>query len=71
MISLAVVSMLKISVLARFLDKEDFGLMALIMVVIGFTNLFSDMGITTAILHRQEISKKEYASLYWLNVGSV
>ena len=69
MISLAVVSMLKISVLARFLDKEDFGLMALIMVVIGFTNLFSDMGITTAILHRQEISKKEYASLYWLNVG--
>lgn len=68
-ISLAVVSMLKISVLARFLDKEDFGLMALIMVVIGFTNLFSDMGITTAILHRQEISKKEYASLYWLNVG--
>ncbi|MFD2551533.1 MOP flippase family protein [Bizionia sediminis] len=65
---LAVVAILKISILARFLDKSDFGLMALITFVMGFMNLFSDMGLSTAILHKQTISKQQYASLYWFNI---
>lgn len=67
-ITLTVVNLLKISVLARFLDKTDFGLMALVTFVLGFMSLFMDMGLTSAILHRQEITKSEYASLYWVNV---
>ena len=59
--------MLKVSVLARFLDKADFGLMAIVTFVLGFMNLFMDMGLTSAILHKQEISREEYASLYWIN----
>jgi O-antigen/teichoic acid export membrane protein len=68
-IAIAITSIIKLSVLTRFLDKEDFGLMALVTVVLGFTSLFMDMGITTAILHVQNIKRKEYASLYWLNFG--
>ena len=64
---LAVVAILKISVLTRFLDKSDFGLMALVTFVMGFMQLFNDMGLTSAILHKQDITKKEYASLYWIN----
>ena len=64
---LAIVALLKVSILARYLDKEDFGLMALVTLVMGFMNLFNDMGLTSAILHKQEISKREYASLYWFN----
>lgn len=64
----ALVGVLKISILARFLDKTDFGLMALIMFVLGFANLFSDMGLSTAILHKQNITKQNYSSLYWLNI---
>jgi len=64
----ALVALLKIAILARFLDKADFGLMALVTFVMGFMNLFNDMGLTSAILHKQQISKNEYASLYWLNV---
>ncbi len=66
-VSLAITQLLKISVLARFLDKTDFGLMAIVMVVLGFTNLFVDMGLTSAILHKQNITKNQYASLYWIN----
>lgn len=66
-ITLAVVSIIKLSVLSRFLDREDFGLMALVSVVIGFMTLFMDMGINTAILHVQNIKKSEYHSLFWLN----
>ncbi len=64
---LAVVAILKISILTRFLDKSDFGLMALVTFVMGFMELFNDMGLTSAILHKQGITKKQYASLYWIN----
>ena len=66
-IFLSITQVLKISVLARFLEKTDFGLMAIVVFVLGFTNLFVDMGLTSAILHKQNITKNEYASLYWLN----
>ncbi len=66
--SMAVIAVLKIAVLARFLDKSDFGLMAIVLFVLGFTNLFMDMGLSTAIIHKQNITKREYASLYWLNI---
>lgn len=66
-VTIAVLGLAKIAILTRFLDKSDFGLIALIMVVLGVLNLFTDLGISIAILHKQEISKEEYASLYWLN----
>tara|TARA_R110002033_G_scaffold98637_1_gene146974 strand:- start:8362 stop:9636 length:1275 start_codon:yes stop_codon:yes gene_type:complete len=68
-ICIAITAILKISILARLLEKSDFGLMALVTFVMGFMNLFSDMGLSTAILHKQHISKKAYASLYWFNIA--
>ena len=65
---IALSALLKISILTRFLDKEDFGLMAILTFIIGFMNLFNDMGLTSAILHKRNISKEEYGSLYWLNL---
>lgn len=66
---LFVAGLLRMAILVRFLEKEDFGLMALATFVIGMTTLFMDMGISSAILHKQNVTKREYASLYWLNVG--
>ncbi|MBA80271.1 MOP flippase family protein [Leeuwenhoekiella sp.] len=68
-IGVAVCSLLRLSILTRFLDREDFGLMALVLFVLGVISLFMDMGLTSAIFHRQEISKKEYSSLYWINLA--
>jgi len=65
---LAISAVLKISILARFLEKSDFGLMAIITFILGFMNLFGEMGLSTAILHKQDIKKTTYASLYWLNL---
>ena len=59
----------KVSVLARLLEKSDFGIIALMMFVLGFTGIIIDMGFTTAILHKQNITPREYSSLYWLNFG--
>lgn len=66
-IFLAVTEILKISIITRLIEKKDFGLMAIVLFIISFLSLFNDMGISTAILHKQNISKKQYSSLYWLN----
>lgn len=54
--------------LARYLDSEDFGLMAIALFVINLSQMFIDMGVSNAIIHKQDISKKELDSLYWLNI---
>lgn len=61
-------SLVKIGILTRFLDKLDFGLMALSMIVVGILNLILDVGISIGILHFQKISLKSYSSIYWLNI---
>lgn len=60
----------QMAVLARFLDPADFGLMAVMMVVIGFSQAFQDMGISNAIIQRQNITHTQLSSLYWLNIAA-
>lgn len=59
---------LQVAILARLLLPADFGLMALVIAVIGFVGVFSDMGVSNAIIHHQEISPVQLSSLYWLNL---
>lgn len=59
---------LKLIVLTRLLDKSDFGLVAIATMVISFTSIFSDLGFTIAIIHKQDTTEKQYSSLYWANV---
>ena len=60
----------QISILARFLEPADFGLMAIMMVVIGFSQAFQDMGLSNAIIQRQKVSHIQLSSLYWVNIAS-
>jgi O-antigen/teichoic acid export membrane protein len=50
------------------LSADDFGLMAIVMVIVGFSQMFIDMGISNAIIYKQDISKKQLSSLYWLSI---
>ncbi|MGE5457998.1 MAG: MOP flippase family protein, partial [Methanococcaceae archaeon] len=59
---------LLITILARFLSKSDFGLMALVQIVIEFSSYFIDMGFSNIIIHKQNISNRQLSSLYWLNI---
>lgn len=46
-----------IAVLARLLDKSDFGLMAIVSSLIGLTSIFSDGGLGPALIQRKDITK--------------
>ena len=72
-VSVGVVTALQfvdLAVLARLLSPSDFGLMGMVMVVFGFAQAFADMGISNAIIHRQDVTKDQLSSLYWLNILS-
>jgi lipopolysaccharide exporter len=65
---IAIIQFLQLSILARILQPNDFGLMAMVMVVIGFANAFADMGISNAIIHHQTVNRTQLSSLYWVNI---
>lgn len=56
------------TVLARCLYPEEYGLMAMAMLVAGFGQTYADLGIGAAIVHRQDSTRNELSSLYWLNL---
>jgi len=64
----SLVSLLQVSILTSYLAKEDFGVVAICNLFIGFTQIFLDMGISVGILHKQDITKEQFSSLFWLNV---
>jgi O-antigen/teichoic acid export membrane protein len=66
----ALLQVVQVAILARFLSASDFGLMAIVMVVIGFAQAFLDMGISNAIIHKREVSHRQLSTLYWLNILS-
>lgn len=67
-ISNSVIRLLQVTILTRYLTKADFGTIAIATLFIGFTELFLDMGLSAAIIHKQEIPKQHYSSLFWLNI---
>jgi len=63
-----VVQILRLSILTRFLDKSDFGLVAIVVLVLGFTQIFTDLGVSVSLFSQNNVSKKSYSSLYWVSL---
>lgn len=59
---------LQISILSRYLDKVDFGLIAMCMVVVQFCNSLVGLGLNSALLHFKNVKKSDFSSLYWFNL---
>ncbi len=56
------------AILMRYLEEKDFGQMAIVMVAIGLSNVFLDMGISNAIIQKQDVTRNQLSSLYFLNL---
>ncbi|MCJ8321273.1 MAG: lipopolysaccharide biosynthesis protein [Colwellia sp.] len=46
-------------ILARILSPEDYGLMAMAMVVCGFIAFFNEIGLGSAIIQRKDVTEKQ------------
>lgn len=64
-----VVALLRLSILTRILDKADFGIVAILTFIVGLTQTFSDMGFSSAIMHRRDMDRASFSSLYWMQLS--
>jgi PST family polysaccharide transporter len=60
------ISLIAMLVLARLLMPDDFGLVALATLVIGFVNLFKDLGLGATIVLRQDLDRSALGTLFTL-----
>lgn len=61
------VQLVGVVVLARLLSPSDFGLIAMVMVVVNFGELLRDFGIPAAALQAPSLSKQQASNLFWVN----
>ncbi|WP_167760842.1 lipopolysaccharide biosynthesis protein [Geodermatophilus sp. DF01-2] len=64
-----VLQLVGIVVLARLLTPEDYGLIALVAVIIGFGELFRDSGLSSAAVQAKVLTDGQRDNLFWLNTG--
>lgn len=55
--------------LARLLVPQDFGLVAMVTVVIGFAALFKDLGLSMATVQKAQVTHEQVSNLFWINLG--
>ena len=70
MLGTTIMETVRLVVLGRLLSPDVFGIMAMILIIIGFGQVFSQMGLIQAVIQRPEPRAHELASLYWLNLTS-
>lgn len=66
----AILQLVQLAVLGRLLDVQDFGLVAMAAVVVGFANVFADVGLSNAIVTQRDLDRQQLSSFYWLGVSS-
>ncbi len=54
--------------LARLLEPSEFGLIAMIMVIVAVAMVFTDVGLGGALIQRRRVLPVHYASVFYFNV---
>lgn len=56
------------AVLARLLVPEDYGLIGMATVIVGFVEYFKDLGLSAATIQQAKINHQQVSTLFWINV---
>jgi len=61
-------SIVATAILARLLTPQDYGLVAMVAVVMNFVSMFKDLGLSFATVQRPEVTNQQISTLFWVNV---
>ena len=64
----AILQTLQLAVTVRYLTTEDIGVIAIVNVLIAIANMLKDFGLSSFLIHRQELNHREQSTLFWLTV---
>ncbi|MCU1431154.1 MAG: lipopolysaccharide biosynthesis protein, partial [Actinotalea sp.] len=68
-VSRMVIQLAAVAVLARLLGPEDYGLIAMVVVVVGIGEIFRDFGLSSAAIQAPELSRTQRDNLVWVNTA--
>jgi PST family polysaccharide transporter len=64
-----VLSTLSAIVLARLLTPQDYGLIGMVAIIVGFLGMFQYLGLSTATVKWSELNHEQVSTLFWVNIG--
>lgn len=68
-----IISLIVMAILARLLSPDDFGIVAIATVFINFFNIFTNIGISSAIVQNKELTLQDINNIYmftlWIGVA--
>lgn len=67
-ITITSVQFLKVTVLTNYLTPEDFGIFAIINLMLSVSVMFTDAGISKVIIWKQNLKNNQLSTLYWMNI---
>lgn len=64
----AVLQTLQLAMTVRYLSTTEVGVLAIVNVLIAIANMLKDFGLSSFLIHRQELSQREQSTLFWLTI---
>jgi len=64
-----VIQVVSVAILARLLTPEDYGLLAMVVVIVGVGEIFRDFGLSSAAIQAPELSRAQRDNLFWINTA--
>lgn len=55
-------------ILARILDPNDFGLIGMLAIFIGITNIFIESGFSQALIQKKDRTETDFATVFYFNL---
>lgn len=67
------IALIVTGVLSRLLTSDDFGIVAIATVIISFFNIFTDIGLSPAIVQKKELTEKDLSNIFsftlWVGIA--
>lgn len=63
------IQVVSVVVLVRLLSATDYGLLAMVLAIIGVGEIFRDFGLSSAAIQSTHLSKPQRDNLFWLNTA--
>lgn len=64
----AVLQLVQLGIVARAFDVKQLGILAIVNAVLMVAMVLQDMGMSSYLIHRQTLERKEQSTIFWVNV---
>ncbi len=55
-------------IMARLLSPNDFGLYAIVVLIVNFSNVLINGGFMQALIQKEKVTQRHYSSVFWFSV---